>query len=133
MTVERSSSARTARAALRASAPASASASPPPAWSATSTNGPSGLGVARFSHAPARIRASVRARNARDEAGLADTRLPADEHEAPALAPGVFQEREQLLPLEQLRHVRLHGAPTLTERVRPHDPGEARGASRLAP
>ena len=76
----------------------------------------------------------IRARAERaDEAGLADTRLPADEHEAPALAPGVFQEREQLLPLEQLRHVRLHGAPTLTERVRPHDPGEARGASRLAP
>ena len=76
----------------------------------------------------------IRARAERaDEAGLADTRLPADEHQAPALAPGVFQEREQLLPLEQLRHVRLHGAPTLTRRVRPHDPGEARGASRLAP
>jgi len=68
-----------------------------------------------------------------DERRLPDARLAAQEHESAALAPGVLQEREQLLPLEQLRQARLHGATTRTEHAHAGGPTNRARASRLAP
>ena len=60
------SSPRSARATARGSAPAaSRSASTPSVWAAMSANGPSGVGVARFSHDPRRTRSPACAPNAR--------------------------------------------------------------------
>ena len=65
-TVGWASSARSARATARGSAPApSRSASAPSVWAAMSANGPSGVGVARFSHDPRRTRTPACAPNAR--------------------------------------------------------------------
>ena len=103
--VVKGSSPRSARATARGSAPAaSRSASAPSVWAAMSANGPSGVGVARFSHDPRRTRQPGLRAERPHERRLPDPGLAADEDEPSPLHGGRCEGGQQLVPLEKRRH-----------------------------